>query len=263
MQYRAELPFHQLTVKFLEEYKFWLQKVYEKKGGKRLDKNTIWKALSFIRMVYKQAIRDEIVMQEDYPFKAFDAGRYEQNIKKVKYLSMPEIEAIEHLLTRKNNMLDKLTISIGWRFLAMCVSGMRISDAMVLDGMELNDTGDLEFTPHKTRRHGNTAFIPVSSDRQRRYLQQTLARPVTGNGADAFRVLFNNHLKIICAAAGIPCFTSHSGRHTMGSLLVDAGIQEKAAMAMLGIKNNEVIKGYLHLKESKLRSEAEKLRNVM
>jgi hypothetical protein len=49
----------------------------------------------------------------------------------------------------------------------------------------------------------------------------------------------------------------------MGSFLVDAGIETKAAMAILGVKSDRVIKGYMHLKESKLKSEANKLGGVM
>ena len=48
----------------------------------------------------------------------------------------------------------------------------------------------------------------------------------------------------------------------MGSFLVDGGVEEKAAMSILGVKSNKVIKTYLHLKQSKLVSEANKLKNV-
>jgi len=40
-------------------------------------------------------------------------------------------------------------------------------------------------------------------------------------------------------------------------------VEEKAAMAMLGVKSNKVIKTYMHLKESKLRTEAMKLGNIL
>ena len=118
--------------------------------------------------------------------------------------------------------------------------------------------------PHKTRRHDNTATIPMSTDRQKRYLQTTLQ-----NGFDntvnpkSFRTTFNDHLKILAAMSGINInLTSHVGRHTMGGFIVDAGIEDKPAMAMLGIKSTKVIKTYLHLKNDKLKSEADKLKNV-
>lgn len=158
--------------------------------------------------------------------------------------------------------MEKLTISVGWRFLAMCVSGIRISDAMNLDDMKFNDAGNLELIPYKTRRYGNTAQIPIVSQRQKKYIGKTLEHKLPQRDAKSFRKIFNDHLKILCALAQIKSVTSHAGRHTMGSFLVDAGVQEKAAMAMLGVKSDKVIKTYLHLKQSKLLSEAEKLKRV-
>ena len=145
----------------------------------------------------------------------------------------------------------------------MGVSGIRISDAMMLDDMMFNDAGNLELTPHKTKRWGNKAHIPIVSERQRRYISSTLENKLLRpRDAKIYRKVFNNHLKLLCVAVEIKSVTSHAGRHTMGSFLVDAGVQEKAAMAMLGVKSKKVIKTYLHLKESKLLSEANKLKNI-
>ena len=262
MQFKADLSFMQLNLNFLQEYKRWLQKTYIKKDGTHLHKNSIWKAFAFLRMIYNQAIKEEIVLPENNPFKQFEVGTFEQDIQKIKYLDLSDLDKIENVLKTKTEILHSLTIHIGWRFLAMCVSGIRISDAMMLDDMMFNDAGDLELIPYKTRRHGNKAHIPIVSERQRRYITNTLQFTLPKKDAKIFRNVFNDHLKIICALAGIKSVTSHAGRHTMGSFLVDAGVQEKAAMAMLGIKSDKVIKTYLHLKESKLITEANKLNKV-
>lgn len=262
MQYKESLSFNQVDVNYLQRYKLWMCNEYKKKDGTRLHKNSIWKALSFVRMVYNQAIDDQLILSENNPFKQFAVGSFEQDVDKIKYLDLDEVEKIEMVLTTKANLLDKTTLSVGWRFLAMCVSGIRISDAMMLDDMMFNDAGNLELIPHKTKRWGNKAHIPIVSDRQRRYMSSTLENKLPPRDAKIYRKVFNDHLKLLCVAAEIKSVTSHAGRHTMGSFLVDAGVQEKAAMAMLGVKSEKVIKTYMHLKEKKLLSEAEKLKSI-
>jgi integrase/recombinase XerD len=261
MQYKMELSFPQITVKWLENYKVWMQHTYRKKDNSKLNKNSIWKALGFIRMVYNQAIKEEIILPDNNPFKKFNVGSYEQDLTKIKYVELDEMKRLENILEVKP--MEPLTRAIGWRFLAMCVSGLRISDAMRLDDYFFNDAGDLEFIPHKTRRHGNTASIPITTERQRRYFALTLQHPLPDTNAKSFRTTFNIHLKILAAMAGINInLTSHCGRHSMGAFLVDAGVETKPAMAMMGVKSDAVIKTYLHLKKDKLRSEADKLGNV-
>jgi integrase len=263
MQYKPELQFHQITNSFLEDYRVWLTNDYKKRDGKKLEKNSIWKALGFVRMVYNEAIREEIILPEGNPFKQFKVGGYETNTTKVKFLEKFELEALEKTLTTRSD-LSEVAIKVGWRFLFMCVSGLRISDAMRLDDYYISEDGTLQFKPYKTRRHDNTATVPMSTDRQKRYLQNTLQHEFENNtDPKSFRSTFNNHLKILAALSGISInLTSHVGRHTMGGFIVDAGIEDKPAMAMLGIKSTKVIKTYLHLKNDKLKSEADKFKNV-
>jgi len=135
---------------------------------------------------------------------------------------------------------------------------------MRLDEGFINDAGYLDFTPFKTRRHGNTAQVPIVNDRQKRYLSKTFELPLPIKNHKSFRTDFNDHLKIIEAMSETTIhLTSHVGRHTMGSFLVDGDVTEKSAMVMLGVKSDRVIKTYMHLKQSKLISEANKLNNVM
>lgn len=261
MQFKPHLHFKDITVSFLTSYRLWMQNDYKKKDKSKLNKNSIWKALGFIRMVYNEAIAEQIILPEGNPFRQFKVGSYEVDESKIKFLELPQIEKIEEILLTED--LPELTEKVGWRFLCMCVSGMRISDAMLLDQYMFNDAGDLEFKPHKTIRHDNTAHIPITTERQRRYFQRSLNDCFEISNAKNFRSTFNIQLKILAAKAGVKInLTSHVGRHTMGSFLVDGGVEEKAAMTILGVKSNKVIKTYLHLKQSKLKSEASKLTNV-
>lgn len=261
-QFKPELFFNNITVAFLTSYKLWMQNTFEKRNGGKLEKNSIWKALGFIRLVYNEAIASEIILAEGNPFKTFKVGSFEQDLAKVKYLELAEVEKLENLLLNDPSV-PELTQKVGWRFLSMCVSGMRISDAMLLDDYMFNDKGDLAFTPHKTRRHENTAKIAINTERQKRYFEKTLTHKFRNMDAKSFRSTFNIHLKILAAKLGLQInLTSHVGRHTMGGFLVDGGVEDKAAMAMLGIKSNKVIRGYMHLKESKFIEEANKLKNV-
>lgn len=263
MKFRETLSFSQITVSFLTEYKAWMLNVYQKRDGSKMEKNGIWKALSFIRMIYNYA-KDNDGLQGDSPFKQFSVGTCEENPEKIKYLELQHLEAIEETLINKKDQLEDITYRIGWRFLCMCVFGFRISDAMRLDDTFVNDIGEICFTPYKTRRNGNQATIPVTSPRQARYLKMTMANPLPGRDHKSFRTTFNNHLKVLAAIAGVnPKITSHVGRHTMGSFLVDADVKDKAGMAILGLKSDKTLKVYQHLKQNKLQAEANKLNGVM
>ena len=121
----------------------------------------------------------------------------------------------------------------------------------------------MEFSPYKTRRSGNKAQVPISNDRQQRYLQITLNLSFPIKNLDYARQIFNEELVLISQMAGIGMhITSHVGRHSMGSFLVDGSIDNKAAQAILGVKSDEVLRTYMHLKKSKLVSEAEKLDRI-
>jgi len=51
-----------------------MQNVYKKKDGTKLEKNSIWKALGFIRLVYNEAVLKETILPEGNPFKQFKVG---------------------------------------------------------------------------------------------------------------------------------------------------------------------------------------------
>ena len=261
-QFKQDLSFRDITPQFLASYKLWMQNVYLKKDGTRLDKNTIQKSLAVMRLIYNEAVERQLIPNEQSPFKSFKVGSYEQDYAKIKYLELSEVDKLEQVLEQEQ--MPQLMYRVGWRFLSMCVCGMRISDAMRLDSAFFNDAGELEFIPHKTRRHENIANVPMSTDRQRRYIKKTLSLPLPATNPKMFRTTFNIQLKVLAAMAGIKInLTSHVGRHTMGSFLVDAGVDTKAGMKILGVKGERVIQTYLHLKKSKLRSESDKLGGVM
>ncbi|HEX8334504.1 MAG TPA: site-specific integrase, partial [Segetibacter sp.] len=263
-EYKPALKFNEITPQWLNEYKVWMQNVYEKKDGNHLHKNSIWKALGFVRMVWNEAKKNKLIFSTESPFDTFNVGSYEENLENIKYLELHEVQMIEDTLIRKKEVMPDLTYRIGWRFLTMCVCGMRISDAMYLNAEYFNDAGDLKFKPYKTRRHDNNAQVPITTDRQRRYFEKSLQLPLPLTSHKSFRTTFNDHLKVLAAMAGVDInITSHWGRHTMGSFIVDADISTKAGMAILGVKSERVIKGYMHLKESKLKSEGDKLGGVM
>ncbi len=189
--YRAQLAMEQMTPEFLRQYRTWLQTTYRKKDKQLLSKNGIWNAFKFIRMVWNEAIERQLVLPEQNPFRAFKFDGYEQDTSKIKWLELDDLDRLERVL-QTDRHLQQLTVGIGWRFLAMCVCGMRISDAMAFDEAFFNDAGDLEFRPHKTRRHNNRAQIPVVGDRQRKYFEQALAHPLpkTDYRAFALRSIF-------------------------------------------------------------------------
>lgn len=261
-QFQDSIGFQDITPDWLQNYKAWMQNDYRKKDGTGLQRNSIWKALGFVRMVYREAKKAKLFLSDADPFTEFQVGSFVMDTEKIKYLDTQQMDAIERVLN-DNEAIDLFTKKIGWRFLAMCVLGLRISDAVLLDEYFFNDAGDLEFKPYKTRRHGNKAVIPITWDRQRRYLTKTLQDKFADRNPKSFRTTFNNHLQIISVAAGIKMhLTSHVGRHSWGSFLVDAGVEDAPAKSMMGVKSSNTLKTYRHLKQEKLKQEAQKLNGL-
>lgn len=257
-QFKSSITFKDITPDFLERYKRWMQDI--EIDGAKLHANSIWKALATVRMFWHVAIKEQIIPESNNPFKVFKVGRYKRELKKIKYLKLAEIDAIETVLLSKP--LDVVTLQVGWRFLFMCVSGLRISDARLLTDQFLK--GDMiEFTPYKTRRSDNAAQVPMINERQQRYLQRTLSYPLPEKPLNDLRDLFNAELRLLVQLAGITQHvTSHFARHTMGSFLVDSSIDTKVAKQILGVKTDEVMNTYMHLKDSKILSEGKKLDGV-
>lgn len=259
-QYLPKITFKEITAPWLTQYREWLQNSDSKNGTGKIHSNSIWKALSFVRMVWHEAVQQKIISSAGDPFKNFRVGKYKRVIEKIKYLKIDQIDAIEKMLIERESFLDLLTLQIGWRFLFMCVTGLRISDAWQLSDIIIKGSFLMEFSPHKTRRSGNRAQVPIANERQQRYLQKTLQFSFPKKSMSYTLFLFNRELRIIAQLAGINMhITSHVGRHSMGSFLVDGSIDSKAAQVILGVKSDEVMKTYLHLKETKLLSEASKL----
>ncbi len=261
-KFQPAITFNQITDQFLQKYKEWMQQTYRKKNGTMLEPNSIWKALSFIRTVWNDAERNSLVSDFYSPFKNFKVGRYKQAIEKIRFLELHELEAVEKMLIERAGQLDIETLQVGWRFLFMCVSGLRISDAKSLTDASLKNS-ILSITPHKTKRHGNTATVHLVTERQHRYYQKTMELSIPEKSKDRLYKVFNDQLQLIARLSGInKHITSHTGRHTMGSFIVDGNVDDKAAKEILGIKNSEVIRTYMHIKEQKLLSETAKLGNV-
>lgn len=256
-EFQDPVLFKHITASFLERYKTWMQ-------SDSMHPNSIWKALASLRMVWNEAIREKIIPEQNNPFKAFKVGRYKRDTGKIKYLQLHDIDAIESMLISRAKELELITLQIGWRFLFMCVSGLRISDAKLLNDQFLTASDFIEFRPYKTRRTDNKARIPIGNDRQKRYLQNTLSYALPEKKElNDFRSLFNTELRMIAQLAGISQpVTSHHARHTMGAFLVDGSVDNKAAKEILGVKTDEVMNTYLHLKQSKLISESKKLDGV-
>jgi site-specific recombinase XerD len=259
-QFRSSINFKDITPEFLDEYKKWMQAQTKENGQKKLHPNSIWKALGTIRMVWNEAAREKMITEVHSPFRDFKVGTYKRDIEKIKYLELAHIDMIESVLISRADYLDRLTLQVGWRFLFMCVTGMRISDARLFTDRLLKGSDILEFQPYKTRRSANTAQVPIANERQQRYLQKTLAYSIPIKELGTMRKMFNDELRVIAQLAGIMIrVTSHVGRHTMGSFLVDGNVDHKAAKAILGVKSDDVMNTYMHLKASKLLSEGKKL----
>jgi integrase/recombinase XerD len=127
----GNLCFQDITPGFLAKYDQYLRKVHYNST------NTVHKDLKFIRKLFNDAIREDIIERDLYPF-----NKYKLKTEKTQreHLTEEELKAIENLNIEANTRMD---LHRNMFVFATYVGGLRISDILQLqwknfDGSHIN-----------------------------------------------------------------------------------------------------------------------------
>lgn len=244
--YAPSLQFGDIDKRWLTRYENYLRETLGNEG------NTPWKAMKFIRsMLYDaQEIFGQNQIHNPFLAKEYKMPKYVQPEKDG--LTIAEVDRIEELLTQNIPVVHKIVAA---KFLFMCYTGLRISDAKRYAEEHLID-GRIVMTSKKTKI---TTRLKVY-DRLEKILNALRSLP----GKSFADKTFNEWLKIIADMAGIKrlVLTSHVARHTFGCLLAEIGVSEEEAKELMGVKNKNVIKVYYKLRQPTIDKAAEKLNNL-
>jgi integrase/recombinase XerD len=229
-QFQALISFADIDYTFLTHYKKYMQ---VKLGN---DDNTIWKTFKFLNTMMRKAIKIGGIIQEN-PFGQFDRGKYVQSQRD--YLDISDCDKIEVIALDENQPVVIRRVAI--RFLFMCYSGMRFSDAAAFNP---DDHIAKDERIRMNYQKFNTNVNNIMWDRLRRIADLMREFPLKITNQK-----FNQWLKVLQSLARINTpLKSHLGRHTLGSLLVDAEVSIEQAQVILGHKDIRSTRVYYHQK---------------
>lgn len=241
--FAPSLQFGDIDARWLKKYEKWL---YEHFHG-----NTPWKSLKFVRRMLYGAGKG-IVHHNPFEYEEYKMPKYIQPLKDG--LTIEELDKLEKLLTDPVPVMHKIITA---KFLFMCYTGLRISDAKSFKVEKHVHNGErIVITSKKT---GVTTNLKLYS-RLSKVLQTLNELPDKAISDQKF----NDWLKIIAGLAEINrlTLTTHVGRHTFGCLLAEMGVSEEEAMKLMGHKRKEVTKIYFQLRQPQIDRAAEKLNKI-
>lgn len=244
--YAPSLQFGDIDARWLTRYEKYVREVLKNEG------NTPWKAMKFIRTMLYDAQR--IIgkhIHNPYEAKEYKMPPYIDPEKDGLYLA--EIDQLEKLLEETHPVVIKVLTA---KFLFMCYTGLRISDAKRFTEDFVKNGERIVITSQKTKITTNTKI----HNRLRNILLKLKEMPDKSISDQKF----NDYLKIIADLAGITRLkvSSHLGRHTFGCLLAEAGVSEEEAMELLGVKSKRVVKVYYQLRQPQIDRATDKLDNL-
>lgn len=235
LQDAPPLPFNALTPKLLENFRAFLKNVYDNAPG------TVEKGMKDVRTYVKRALVEKNVF--DDPFKV---------VKVTKPETFPNALTQEDLQVLMNIFQDKTTPE-NWQlvlrhFLFSCFTGLRISDARAVSHENIK-SGWLVITQHKNRNtlYKKTIRVPLHS------MAKTLVQTSLGRLFDTFSEQYTNRvLDKIGKAANLDFKpTTHTARHTFGTLFIELGGDVVTLKDYMGHSKIETTMKYVHISEKR------------
>lgn len=233
--YRKSLNFKDIDNDFLKGYEIYLH-------TKKLNcKNTIAKALKWIKSTFNQAINDGII--DTTPFSRYKISSEPSNRE---YLTIKEVERLEKLY-RSNVLYPNMQETLR-AFLFCCFTGLRLSDMKKLAYSEIRE-GIIFSVMHKTQ-----IIVPIPLISRAKLL---IDKKNTGNVFSTVSdQMLNKHLVKIAQIANLgKKITFHCSRHSFATISLDLGITQNTIQKILGHTNVKTTEIYTHYSINLLKKE--------
>lgn len=216
-----------------------------------MQQNSARKTFVFIRRIFNEAREDGTTKL--YPFAEW---KLPAEVSKPKlYLTLEETDRIRALLTDRPDLPASMRCTIA-HFLLECYSGIRHSDWGKWQTERLTDGESFHLTTTKT---GEPIYLPLKDSPRLRgvvdYIR-TEGMRYTYTNQDANRVL-----KEVARMDSVKLgkhITTHTGRHTAATLLLEKGFSMETVAEVLGV-SIKVIMIYAKMTRQKVRTEFEKI----
>ncbi|GAB3892486.1 hypothetical protein GCM10028803_05360 [Larkinella knui] len=228
-----QLPFNALTPKLLENFRAWMKAERGNVPG------TVENHMKNVRTYVKRALAAGNVF--DDPFKVVKVAHPE---------TTPNVLAEEQLQSLialfNNTSTPESWVSVLRHFLFSCFTGLRISDAKTVN--HDNIKGDwLVIMPKKTMRYHKVIRIPLHP------MAKILITTSLGRLFATYSEPYTNRLldKIGQAADVDFKITTHTARHTFGTLFIELGGDVVTLKEYMGHADIQTTMKYVHLSEKR------------
>lgn len=242
MQFKSELPLHELDLKFVKEWDKWLKMqkcTTGKNKGKFLAHNTIAGHHKRLAKFIKIAILDLELNIKD-PYQNFSAQYIEGNRD---FLTPKELEKMVKLYDLREELeLPHHLRETLRQFLFMVGSGLRISDSGKLQGLNIKEN-TIRIRMQKTKRYKLDSRFPLSSF-SKKYINEIEGRIFKYKDCQTL----NSNLKVICQYLNISKdITSHCARHTFATTFLIAKGRVEVLQKLLGHSDIKTTMIYVHI----------------
>ena len=216
-KFRSPIYFHDITEKFIINYKNWM---YEVRNN---NENTVNKSLSILRTFVIMAQKAKYIHTN--PFENITIKKIQGNRE---FLNIEELRRLEQYYEITTNENHRKVLKY---FLFSCYTGLRFTDVVNLKYANIQG-GLIRLVMHKTKED---IFIPLSDK----------AKKLIGNGNADEKVFdtvsnqkTNKTLKKIMNITGIQKHISfHCARHTFATISLTIGIPVEVVQKLLGHKD--------------------------
>lgn len=243
--YAPALQFGDIDKRWLAKYETYLR------DKMKYESTTVWKKFKFLRTMIYDA-QSVLGKQIHNPFQAREYKMPPYKNPNKDGLTVAELDVLEDLLKKDIPVLHKIVTA---KFLFMCYTGLRISDAKRFANEHIVN-GRIVITSKKTN-----ITTRLKIHKRLENVLRTLNELPQKTFADQN---LNEWLKIIADMADINriVLTSHVGRHTFGCLLAEMQISEEEAMELMGVKDKNIIRTYYQLRQPQIDKAADKLNRL-
>jgi integrase len=237
-EFSGPVELGEITAQWLNRYRAFL---YQRMNSE----NTIWSSFKFLRLIIRKAHLEKKIQEN--PFDVFAMPKY-KDPKKV-YLSRDQIDLIENYLN--SGKANEEEVYAGTWFLIACYTGLRFSDLTLFNKEKNIKDGRIVLYTHKT---DELISMPLS-DKLRGYFERIEYKPLY-----YVNVHYNRLIKSISGAAGIDeHVSSHTARHTFGTLAATVGISQEVTAKLLGHRSLKTTNIYYRIVNSRIDMEVSKM----
>ncbi|GAB3256193.1 site-specific integrase [Larkinella harenae] len=230
---QLHLPFKDVTPKLLENFRAWM------KAERGNIPSTVEGHMKNVRTYVKRALAAGNVF--DDPFKIVKVAHPETQPN---VLTEEQLQALMAIF--RNNSTPESWQTVLRHFLFSCFTGLRISDAKAVS--HENIKGDwLVIMPLKTKRFHKVVRIPLHP------MAKVLITTSLGRLFETYSEPYTNRLldKIGKAAEVDFKITTHTARHTFGTLFIELGGDVVTLKEYMGHANIQTTMKYVHLSEKR------------